>query len=550
LLKNISIKNYALIEDINVDFNNGLSVITGETGAGKSILIKALSLILGKRSDISAINNIEKKCIVEGTFDLANYNLKSIFKLNNLDYETETIIRREILPSGKSRAFVNDSPVVLSQLTSISEKLIDIHSQNQNLELVNSDFQFDLIDAISDSTKLVIKYQKGFDLYNSLVKEHYELKLSKIELNKAFDYNNHLLEEINALNLSEINLDDLENENQKLSNFHDLKNELNLSSSIFNDEQFGIISLLNKLNISLKNMSDKSDTFNQLSNRFQSAFFEIDDIRSEIENANENLVDDPKKLLEINKLLSKLDNLFRKHGISSIDELIVIQKELLSKVSSSNNIDKQIKDLSIKIKSHLNELQCEAKIIHNKRLNVISLVENDLQLILSKLGMKSARFKIGLTISEKLLSNGIDKLDFKFSANKGFDFKSIKQSASGGEKSRIMLAFKSILAKYKKLPTLMFDEIDTGVSGEISNKMGDIMSDMSSQMQIFVITHLPQIASKGDSHFKVFKQENEFTTSTNLIKLNHQDRIVEIAKMLEGDNISNSAVAHAKQLLN
>ena len=297
-------------------------------------------------------------------------------------------------------------------------------------------------------------------------------------------------------------------------------------------------------------MSDKSDTFNQLSNRFQSAFFEIDDIRSEIENANENLVDDPKKLLEINKLLSKLDNLFRKHGISSIDELIVIQKELLNKVSSSNNIDKQIKDLSIKIKSHLNELQCEAKIIHNKRLNVISLVENDLQLILSKLGMKSARFKIGLTISEKLLSNGIDKLDFKFSANKGSDFKSIKQSASGGEKSRIMLAFKSILAKYKKLPTLMFDEIDTGVSGEISNKMGDIMSDMSSQMQIFVITHLPQIASKGDSHFKVFKQENEFTTSTNLIKLNHQDRIVEIAKMLEGDNISNSAVAHAKQLLN
>ena len=297
-------------------------------------------------------------------------------------------------------------------------------------------------------------------------------------------------------------------------------------------------------------MSDKSDTFNQLSNRFQSAFFEIDDIRSEIENANENLVDDPKKLLEINKLLSKLDNLFRKHGISSIDELIVIQKELLSKVSSSNNIDKQIKDLSIKIKSHLNELQCEAKIIHNKRLNVISLVENDLQLILSKLGMKSARFKIGLTISEKLLSNGIDKLDFKFSANKGSDFKSIKQSASGGEKSRIMLAFKSILAKYKKLPTLMFDEIDTGVSGEISNKMGDIMSDMSSQMQIFVITHLPQIASKGDSHFKVFKQENEFTTSTNLIKLNNQDRIVEIAKMLEGDNISNSAVAHAKQLLN
>ena len=550
MLKNLSIKNYALIEDLNVDFNNGLTIITGETGAGKSILINALSLVLGKRSDSSFINNLNKKCIVEATFDLANYNLKKIFSENNLDYDTDTIIRREILPSGKSRAFVNDSPVVLNQLTAISKYIIDIHSQHQNLDLVNVDFQFDVIDSVANNSKILREYKLKFFEYKTLLTQLSSLKHTKSELSKAFDYNNHLLEEINGLNISSINLSDLENSYKDLSNFEDIKIDLNHSISLLNNNEHGIISLVNNLNYSLKKLSDKSDTFLSLQNRINSIYLDLDDVSSDLEKHNDNLTNNPQKLSEITDLLSRVNNVLRKHSVDNIDDLIEVQSDLINMVSKSNNIDSEISSVSLKI-SELKEVLLElAKTLSLNRLNAIPKLVVSLQEIVNDLGMKSAEFLIEINSQDKFLSNGFDNLEFKFSANKGSDFKLLKQSASGGEISRIMLAIKSIIANYRKLPTLMFDEIDTGVSGEISNKIGDIMKEMSSRMQIFTITHLPQIAAKGESHFKVYKTEMDNSTTTNLIKLNNQDRIVEIAKMLEGDNISTSAVAHAKQLLN
>ena len=550
MLKNLSIKNYALIDDLNVDFNNGLTIITGETGAGKSILINALSLLLGKRSDSSSINNLNKKCIVEATFDLSNYNLKNIFTDNNLDYDTDTIIRREILPSGKSRAFVNDSPVVLNQLSSISQYIIDIHSQHQNLDLVNIDFQFDVIDSVSNNNKLLKEYKVKFLKYKNYKSELKLIKDSKLELSKAFDYNNHLLDEINNLNISDINLDDLENSYKELSNFEDIKSDLNLSSSILNDNEHGIISLMSKLNLNLKDLSSKSNSFLSLYNRLNSIYIDLDDISKDIQASNDRLTNSPVELSEISDLLSKINNVLRKHSVDNLNDLIIIQSDLATKVSKSNNIDDEIQSLNSFIKTMESELLVLSKQLNSNRVNVIPNLVKNLKEILGDLGMKSAQFLIEISPVEDFLFNGMDKLEFKFSANKGSDFKLLKHSASGGEISRIMLAIKSIIANYKKLPTLMFDEIDTGVSGEVSNKIGDIMQEMSSRMQIFTITHLPQIAAKGESHFKVYKTEMGDSTTTNLIKLNNQDRIVEIAKMLEGDNISNSAVAHAKQLLN
>ena len=550
MLKNLSIKNYALIDDLNVDFNNGLTIITGETGAGKSILINALSLLLGKRSDSSSINNLNKKCIVEATFDLSNYNLKNVFADNNLDYDTDTIIRREILPSGKSRAFVNDSPVILNQLSSISQYIIDIHSQHQNLDLVNIDFQFDVIDSVSNNNKLLKEYKVKFLKYKNHKSELKLIKDSKLELSKAFDYNNHLLEEINNLNISDINLDELENSYKELSNFEDIKSDLNLSSSILNDNEHGIISLMSKLNSNLKDLSFKSNSFLSLYNRLNSIYIDLDDISKDIQASNDRLTNSPVELSEIGDLLSKINNVLRKHSVDNLNDLIIIQSDLTTKVSKSNNIDDEIHTLNSLIKAMESELLVLSKQLNSNRVNVIPNLVKNLKEILGDLGMKSAQFLIEIVPVEDFLFNGMDKLEFKFSANKGSDFKLLKYSASGGEISRIMLAIKSIIANYKKLPTLMFDEIDTGVSGEVSNKIGDIMQEMSSRMQIFTITHLPQIAAKGESHFKVYKTEMDNSTTTNLIKLNNQDRIVEIAKMLEGDNISNSAVAHAKQLLN
>lgn len=550
MLKTLSIKNYALIDDLSVSFNNGLSIITGETGAGKSILVGGLSLILGKRADISVVKDVSKKCIIEGVFDVGNYNLKSIFSENEIDYETETIIRREILTSGKSRAFINDSPVNLNQLSVISDHIIDIHSQHQTLELTQNNFQFEVIDSISNNLSIIEEYKSTLDLYNTKLKELEELTQNKDKLIKALDYNLFLANEIESSSILNENLDTLEEEQKNLANFNFIKEELVQSNQLLLDEKYGLIATMNNLKNSLKRLSENSDSYELVFNRFSSVLIEVNDIANEIENSSDSLEENPVKLEEINGKLSSIHNLFRKHSVSTIAELEELYKRLSDSISISENIDQKIEQTSSECEHLRSQLDGKANLIHNNRKDSIPNFISKIEEIIHDLGMKNAKFKIDISKQDTFYLNGKDDIAFLFTANKGSDYKLLKKSASGGELSRIMLAIKSILANYRQLPTLMFDEIDTGVSGEISQKIGNIMKQMSRKMQIFTITHLPQIAAKGESHYKVLKTQENQKTITNMVKLTSEERIVEIATMLEGDKISASAVAHAKQLLN
>ena len=550
MLKTLSIKNYALIDDLSVSFNNGLSIITGETGAGKSILVGGLSLILGKRADISVVKDVSKKCIIEGVFDVGNYNLKSIFSENEIDYETETIIRREILTSGKSRAFINDSPVNLNQLSVISDHIIDIHSQHQTLELTQNNFQFEVIDSISNNLSIIEEYKSTLDLYNTKLKELEELTQNKDKLIKALDYNLFLANEIESSSILNENLNTLEEEQKNLANFNFIKEELVQSNQLLLDEKYGLIATMNNLKNSLKRLSENSDSYELVFNRFSSVLIEVNDIANEIENSSDSLEENPVKLEEINGKLSSIHNLFRKHSVSTIAELEELYKKLSDSISISENIDQKIEQTSSECEHLRSQLDGKANLIHNNRKDSIPNFISKIEEIIHDLGMKNAKFKIDISKQDTFYLNGKDDIAFLFTANKGSDYKLLKKSASGGELSRIMLAIKSILANYRQLPTLMFDEIDTGVSGEISQKIGNIMKQMSRKMQIFTITHLPQIAAKGESHYKVLKTQENQKTITNMVKLTSEERIVEIATMLEGDKISASAVAHAKQLLN
>ena len=550
MLTALSIKNYALIEDLQISFNNGLSIITGETGAGKSILLGGLSLILGKRADISSVKDASKKCVVEATFDIANYNLKSFFKEEDLDYESETIIRREILPSGKSRAFINDSPVNLSTLTALGDYLIDIHSQHQTLELTNDHFQFQIIDALANNNEHLEDYNSHLKSFNQVKKELLDLTLQKAEALKEYDYNLFLFNELEEAQLVSGELEELENEYESLNNIEEIKEELLLSNQLLSEEQIGILNSLTSLKNSLQKLSKLSKTYSELFNRVNSSLIELDDVFGEIEDAQGNLEANPNRLDEVNIKLQKIHNLLLKHSASDIDELIEIKTQLSNKVLATETIEEAILKKENILKTLELSLNNLAEDLHIKRIKAIPELSNQLEIILADLGMENAKFNISVLKQEDFFSNGKDKLNFLFTANKGGEFKPLKKAASGGELSRIMLAVKSILAKYIMLPSIMFDEIDTGVSGEISNKMAAIMQQMSKTMQVFTITHLPQIAAKGDTHFKVFKKDIDNTTTTQIVKLNTDNRIVEIAQMLGGKEMSTSAIAHAKQLLN
>jgi DNA repair protein RecN (Recombination protein N) len=550
MLTNLSIKNYALIDDLKVNFNNGLTIITGETGAGKSILLGGLSLLLGKRADLSNVKDASQKCIIEATFDIANYNLKSIFTQEDLDYEPLTIIRREILPSGKSRAFVNDTPVNLDSLQLLSQYLLDIHSQHQTLQLTNDDFQFQVIDALAENTSLLNLYSEQLEKFKQLNKNLTSLQNQKNDLNKELDYNLFLLKELEEANLKEGELEHLEEEFETLNNIEEIQEKLSTSHQILNNDELGIINGLTEVKSHLYKLSNIASNYKDIYERVNSSLIELDDLVSEIEQLQEQLDSNPNQLEKVNSKLQILHNLMQKHTVSSDIELIEIKEKLTEKVSVTENLDHSILSLETEIKELVKSLNSNALQIHNNRKKVIPKLIAQLEDILKALGMPNAKFEIKLNTAEKYFENGKDVLDFLFSANKGGQFNELKKAASGGELSRIMLGIKSILSKYTQLPTIMFDEIDTGVSGEISNKMGLIMQQMSKKMQVFAITHLPQIAAKGDSHFKVFKEDVNDVTQTQLVKLNHEERIVEIAKMLGGINISDTAVEHAKQLLN
>lgn len=550
MLTSLSIQNYALIDNLNVDFNNGLSIITGETGAGKSILLGGLSLILGKRADLSSLKDTNRKCIIEATFNITNYELKALFESEDCDFEEHTIIRREILPSGKSRAFINDSPVNLNSLQFIGERLVDIHSQHQSLRLVSNEFQFQVIDALANNDEILQNYKFQLIVYKTLKKELRDLKSFQAEAIKEHDYNSFLLNELKEANLIEGELELLEEEYETLSNVESIKEKLTQSYLLLNDEQIGVLTSINELKKHFQNLKGYSSKYNDLYDRIKSIFIEADDIFGEIDKLNDALEADPNRLEEVNTKLLTINSLMQKHVAINVSELLKITNDLEEKVSITENLDESIKAKEAEIETVTLLLKQLANNIHVNRDKAIPELVNKLELILNSLGMPNAQFRIECNLSDSFYSNGQDELSFLFSANKGGQFNELKKAASGGELSRIMLAIKSVLSNYIQLPTIIFDEIDSGVSGEISNKMGDIMLLMSKTMQVVSITHLPQIAAKGHTHFKVFKEDVNEVTTTNLIKLNHDERIVEIAQMLGGIEMSSSAIAHAKELLN
>ena len=550
MLTSLSIKNYALIDSLNVDFNDGFSIITGETGAGKSILLGGLSLILGKRADLSSLKDATQKCIIEAVFNISNYNLKPLFESEDFDFESQTIIRREILPSGKSRAFVNDSPVNLTSLQLLGERLVDIHSQHQTLQLTSNDFQFQVIDALAKNEDSLQNYRTLLKDYKNLKKEYKELLSFQTEAIKEHDYNSFLLNELLEANLVVGEVEVLEAEYKTLNNIEGIKENLSEAYQLLSDEQLGVLSSLTSLKNIFQKLSGFSSQYEELFNRANSSLIDMNDLFSEIHVLQENLEVNPNRLEVVDAKLKMIHVLMQKHVVSDVSELITIKNQLEEKVAVTENLDETIQKKQSEIISKETELNTISQGIHTNRSEVIPQLKKELETILLDLGMPNAQFNIDIVISDTFYANGKDELSFLFSANKGGSFNELKKAASGGELSRIMLAIKSVLAEYIQLPTIMFDEIDSGVSGEISNKMGDIMLQMSKNMQVFSITHLPQIAAKGLSHFKVYKEDVNEVTQTNLIELNHDERIIEIAQMLGGSEMSTSAIAHAKELLN
>ena len=550
MITSLSIKNYALIEKLTIDFSKGFSTITGETGAGKSIILGALGLVLGKRADLTSLKNKEEKCIIEAHFEISKYNLLPFFEANDLDYEDDTIIRREILSSGKSRAFINDSPVNLQELQELSLFLIDIHSQQQTQELSDENVQFNIIDAIANNKEIILEYQSLLKSYkldksklNALLKRQNESK-------KEQEYNTFLLDELVVAQLKLSEQEILEADFEKLNNVEIIKESIDRSLAIANEEQIGVLHNLNEIKISLQKIASFSVEYHSLLERITSLTIEFDDIAEEMNRCSEKLINDPEQLDLISQKLQVIFNLQKKHQVATVDELLEIQANLENSVLELGNMEEEIAALMISIEQKAVELDAFSTRLHTNCLESIPVLSQKLIAILETLGMPNVRFKIEINRTETYFQNGKDELQFLFSANKGTDFGLLKKVASGGEMSRIMLAVKAILAQYSKLPTLIFDEIDTGVSGEIAIRMGEIMKEMSQEMQVFAITHLPQIAAKGNTHFKVFKSTVGEDTQSELKLLSNDERVVEIAQMLSGTIVSDSALNHAKALLN
>lgn len=549
MLNTLSIKNYALIDDLKVDFPKGFIIITGETGSGKSIMLDALSLVLGKRADMSALRNKDEKCVIEAEFSLQNYEFQSLFNELEIDYDPQTIIRREILPSGKSRAFVNDSPVTLDVLSRLGEVLVDIHSQHQTLSLSDTAFQFEIIDAMAENKSLLEEYQRLLALLKNEQKKLQELIDFQQTANKEYDYNLHQLKELKSVTLGEGILEELEESYEEASNIEEIKESVAESLYLLNDENIGILNNLRELRRAFSNLTEYKQQYRELYERIDSAFLDLEDLSRDVADIDENIETDPENLEEISKQLNKIYSLQQKHKVTTVEELMSIQERLEKAVSKTESADFDLKEQQELVAKQQAETSKKATELHKTREKVIPTLTKQLENFMHELGMPNGRFDIKLTSTSHFFNNGNDELSFLFSANKGGDFGSLKKVASGGELSRIMLAVKAIMAAHTALPTIMFDEIDTGVSGEISQKMGDIMKQMSKNRQVFAITHLPQIAAKGAYHFKVFKEDITGKTTTHLKMLTEQERISELSEMLEGKNSGESARNHAIELL-
>lgn len=550
MLTSLSIKNYALIDDLFVDFSSGLTVVTGETGAGKSIILDAISLILGKRADLSSLKSSSQKCTIEAIFTLSSYALTNVFNEYNLDYDPETILRREILPSGKSRAFVNDTPTTLEVMRKIGECVIDIHTQQQTQQLTDTQFHFLLLDSFAGNSTVLQAYRSSLTEYKALNSERNRLIDFQSQAQKEQSYHLFLLEELQRANLSNGQQEDYEQRFESLQHAEDIKMGFAKGFQAIEEEHSGILSQIRNLKQALSGISKFSDSYQKLFDRVESVWIEMEDISQEVQRLSVDIEDDPEQLEHIQTQLQAIYTLQKKHQVESINELLEVQKDLEVRCEKTENAESEINALSEKIATAYEKLKSLADTLHQNRKKVASLLAKELEQILANLGIKSASFAFELTQTDTFNMHGNNQLDVLFSANKGVAFGSLKKVASGGELSRIMLAVKSIISKHTQLPTLIFDEIDTGVSGEISNAIANLMLEMSRERQIFAITHHPQIAAKGHHHFKVYKEEKEEHTSSHLKKMSSEERIVEIAQMLSGESVSESARIHAKQLLN
>ena len=550
MLTKLKIKNFAIIEDLEVDFSDGMTCITGETGAGKSILLGGLSLVLGKRADLSCMFDSSRKCIVEATFQISRYSLKNFFETQDLDYSDETILRREILPKGKSRAFVNDTPVNLNLLEKISVNLIDIHSQNDTQSLLENEYQFQVLDALAGNDELLTKYKKTLKSLKNITEEYKEALFFQSESRKTFGLDNFLLEELRSTNLKIGMHEELEGKVNELNSIEYFQNKIANSIQIIELDSYGILDKFNELSQNVLGMYEKSNRYESLNVRIRKIYIELEDILEDLKSQFDLLEINPEKLAELNSQIDHLTSLYLKHKVKNVGDLILIKQKLEKNIDRSSEFDEKLLYLEKKQKELENTLKKYSGELSLNRKKTILNLEKELKTLVNKMGMQQAEFKIELNKGNEFYYNGTDQISFMFSANRGSNFKTLKKVVSGGELSRITLAIKAILSQYKKLPTLVFDEIDSGVSGKISNSIAEVMGTISTKLQVFTITHLPQVAAKGNHHFRVNKKVENDKTITFLEVLNQNSRIEEIAKMLSGNRVTKTAIQHAKQLMN
>lgn len=549
MLVKLYVQNYALIKDLDVELEDGLTIITGETGAGKSILLGALSLILGSRADTSVLLEKNEKCVVEGTFRVDEYDLAEFFSANELDYENLTILRREINPAGKSRAFINDTPVTLSVLKEFGDRLIDIHSQHQTLMLNDNSFQLNVIDSFAGTIKLKAGYRQNYFKYRKLEKEYNEAK-EKAEKNKAdLEYYQFQLRQFEEAKLVEGEQEELEKGQELLSHAEEIKLALISISGLFSDEGSSILSSLREAKNTLSRVKEFLPGGEELLVRAESSFIELNDLSSEIDKMAATIEADPHRLAQINDRLDTIYSLIQKHRVGNLNDLINKQEEIRQMVSSIITGDERLTELETILSKEREKLTALSDNISEKRKIVLPEAESKVTDLLKQLGMPNARFRITLDRLHDFTSSGTDHADFLFSANKQVEPENLAKTASGGELSRVMLSLKSLLTMKINLPTIIFDEIDAGVSGEVADKVGQILAGMGKYMQVVNITHLPQVASRGDRHYHVYKDDTSDSTITRIKLLSPDERVMEVARLLSGSEITETAIKNAKELL-
>jgi len=550
MLTKLKINNYALIDSLEISFNKGMTSITGETGAGKSIILGGLSMVLGSRVDNSKIINKDKKCFVEASFDLTEMYLKNYFVKNDLDYDDTTIIRREVNQNGKSRAFINDTPVKLDQLSELTNNLIDVHSQFNNLDILDSNFIFLILDSLSKNQDKIKEYSRNFKLLKVLERELNDKKILRDKLNSDLDYNKFLHDEFNDLEINNINQEELQDKIKEADDLDQIKDVLSITMGHLDSGEVGVLNKLQDISRNLNKLSNSSERINLLCKRIQSIIQELNIISSDIELILSDIDNNEENIDDLRSMQDKIYSLQNKHRVNTIEELLRIKNDIEFKISTQNDIDNDVLKIEKSISSLILNLKAEALKIHNKRRSVIHDFEKLMNKNLIELGMEKSNVKIELSETEIIQKNGISIGKLLFRSNKGSRYCELKDIASGGEISRIMLSVKTILSKYTKLASIIFDEIDTGISGSVSSKVGELMKFMAQNMQVIVITHIAQVASKGNFHFKVFKREHNDKVITDIKLLSDKERVNEIAEMLSGDRSNKSANELASELLN